>query len=161
MAQNYLNIYQRLARGESIIEHSFGRSAELDEARITEQYYIATKSSPVDDRARVLKYGGMFSVFDHLGDIQASGLGEQGIFFKGTRHLSELILCLWNAPPLLLSSAIKADNFLFTADLTNLDVSHRNKLLYLGALCSFSGPGSCGMMPAMKSSHSSTTGSRL
>jgi len=101
----------------------------LDEARITEQYYIATKSSPVDDRARVLKYGGMFSVFDHLGDIQVSGLGEQGIFFKGTRHLSELILGLWNAPPLLLSSAIKADNFLFTADLTNLDVSHRDEIV--------------------------------
>jgi glycogen debranching enzyme len=66
----------------------------------------------------------MFSVFDHLGDIQTSGLGEQGLFFQGTRHLSELILCLWNARPLLLSSAIKADNFLFTADLTNLDVSN-------------------------------------
>jgi glycogen debranching enzyme len=101
----------------------------LDEAGSTQQYYIATKSSPVDDRARVLKYGRMFSVFDHLGDIQASGLGEQGIFFKGTRHLSELILCLWNAPPLLLSSAVKTDNFLFTADLTNLDVSHLDRVV--------------------------------
>ena len=100
----------------------------MDEARITQQYYIATKSSPADDRAKVLKYGRMFSVFDHLGDIQTSGLGEQGLFFQGTRHLSELILCLWNARPLLLSSAIKANNFLFTADLSNLDVSHRNSV---------------------------------
>jgi glycogen debranching enzyme len=100
----------------------------LDEAR-TQQYYIATKASPADDRARVLKYGRTFSVFDHLGDIQASGLGEQGIFFQGTRHLSELILCLWNARPLLLSSAIKTDNFLFTADLTNLDVSHLDRVV--------------------------------
>ena len=100
----------------------------MDEARITQQYYIATKSSPADDRASVLKYGRMFSVFDHLGDIQTSGLGEQGLFFQGTRHLSELILCLWNARPLPLSSAIKADNVLFTADLTNLDVSHLNRV---------------------------------
>ncbi len=100
----------------------------MDEAR-TQQYYIATKASPADDRARVLKYGGTFSVFDHLGDIQASGLGEQGIFFQGTRHLSELILCLWNARPLLLSSAIKTDNFIFTADLTNLDVSHLDRVV--------------------------------
>ena len=100
----------------------------MDEAR-TQQYYIATKASPADDRARVLKYGRTFSVFDHLGDIQASGLGEQGIFFQGTRHLSELILCLWNARPLLLSSAIKTDNFLFTADLTNLDVSHLDRVV--------------------------------
>jgi glycogen debranching enzyme len=101
----------------------------LDDARNTQQYYIATKSSPADDRAKVLKYGGMFSVFDHLGDIQTSGLGEQGLFFQGTRHLSELILCLWNARPLLLSSAIKANNFLFTADLTNLDVSHLDRVV--------------------------------
>jgi glycogen debranching enzyme len=101
----------------------------LDEARITQQYYIATKSSPADDRAKVLKYGRMFSVFDHLGDLQTSGLGEQGLFFQGTRHLSELILCLWNARPLLLSSAIKANNFLFTADLTNLDVSHLDRVV--------------------------------
>jgi glycogen debranching enzyme len=100
----------------------------LDEAR-TQQYYIATKASPADDRARVLKYGRTFSVFDHLGDIQASGLGEQGIFFQGTRHLSELILCLWNARPFLLSSAIKTDNCLFTADLTNLEVSHLDRVV--------------------------------
>ena len=87
----------------------------------TQQYYIATKSSPTDDRARVLKYGRLFSVFDHLGDIQTSGLGEQGLFFQGTRHLSELLLRLWGARPLPLSSTIETNNFLFTADLTNLD----------------------------------------
>ena len=87
------------------------------------QYYIATTSSPADDRARVLKYGRMFFVFDRLGDVQTSGLGEEGLFHDGTRHLSELSLNLWNARPLLLSSTVASNNFLFTADLTNLDVS--------------------------------------
>lgn len=100
----------------------------MDEARITQQYYIATRSSPADDRAKVLKYGRMFSVFDHLGDIQTYGLGEQGLFFQGTRHLSEFTLCLWRARPLLLSSAIKANNFLFTANLSNLDVSQGDRV---------------------------------
>jgi len=86
------------------------------------QYYIATTSSPADDRARVLKYGRMFFVFDRLGDVQTSGLGEQGLFYDGTRHLSELSLNLWNARPLLLSSTVATNNFLFTADLANLDV---------------------------------------
>ena len=63
-------------------------------------------------------------MFDRLGDIQTSGLGEHGLFFEGTRHLSELLLCLWNARPLPLSSTIEANNFLFTADLTNLDISY-------------------------------------
>ena len=87
------------------------------------QYYIATTSSPADDRARVLKYGRLFFVFDRLGDVQTSGLGEEGLFFDGTRYLSELSLRLWNARPLLLSSTVAANNFLFTADLANLDVS--------------------------------------
>jgi glycogen debranching enzyme len=95
----------------------------LDEATLTQQYYIAAKSAPSDDRARVLKYGSMFAVFDRLGDIRIEGLGEQGIFYKGTRYLSELCLHLWNERPLLLSSTIEPNNFLFTADLANLDVS--------------------------------------
>jgi glycogen debranching enzyme len=65
----------------------------------------------------------MFFVFDRLGDVQTSGLGEEGLFHDGTRHLSELSLNLWNARPLLLSSTVATNNFLFTADLANLDVS--------------------------------------
>jgi glycogen debranching enzyme len=101
----------------------------LDERGVTQQYYIATKSSPTDERAQVLKYGRLFSVFDHLGDIQTSGLGEQGLFFQGTRHLSEFLLRLWNARPLPLSSTIETNNFLFAADLTNLDVSHLQRIV--------------------------------
>jgi glycogen debranching enzyme len=70
----------------------------------------------------------MFSVCDHLGDIQTSGLGEQGLFSHGTRHLSEFALCLWKARPLLFSSAIKANNFLFTANLSNPDVSKNDSV---------------------------------
>ena len=96
----------------------------MDEATLTQQqYYIATKSAPTDDRARVLKYGSMFAVFDRLGDITHDGLGEQGIYYEGTRYLSDMTLRLWNERPLLLSSTIEANNFQFTADLANLDVS--------------------------------------
>jgi glycogen debranching enzyme len=100
----------------------------LDEVDLSQQYYIATTSPPRDDRVRVLKYGSTFAVFDRLGNIQSSGLGEHGLFCDGTRHLSELIISLWNAPPLLLSSTIESNNFLFTADLANLDVSRGNSV---------------------------------
>lgn len=86
-------------------------------------YYIATTSSPAEDRAHVLKYGKLFFVFDRRGDVQTSGLGEEGLYRDGTRHLSELSLSLWNARPLLMSSTVATNNFLFTADLANLDVS--------------------------------------
>jgi glycogen debranching enzyme len=89
---------------------------------VIQQYYIATTSAPADDRAHVLKYGSTFFVFDRLGDVQTQGLGEQGLFFEGTRHLSKLSLNLWNAAPLLLSSSVAADNFMFVGHFANLDV---------------------------------------
>ncbi|MGH9511802.1 MAG: amylo-alpha-1,6-glucosidase [Terriglobales bacterium] len=100
----------------------------MDETR-SHQYYIAAKSAPADDRVGVLKYGKMFCVFDRFGDVQTSGLGEEGLFFEGTRYLSQLSLKLWNSRPLLLSSTIESNNFLFTADLANLDVSYDNRVV--------------------------------
>jgi glycogen debranching enzyme len=71
----------------------------------------------------------MFSVFDRLGDFQTRGLGEHGLFFEGTRYLSEQAIYLWNSRPLLLSSTIENNNFLFTADLSNLDVSRLEQVV--------------------------------
>ena len=96
---------------------------------ITQQYYIAAGSSPSDDRVRVLKYGKCFAVFNRYGDIEPLGLGEHGIFFQGTRYLSELALLLWQSRPLLLSSIVKSDNFVFTADLANVDVSEKQQVV--------------------------------
>lgn len=101
----------------------------MDGSGVTQHYYIATPLSPVDDRARVLKYGGTFFVFDRLGDVQPGGLGEQGLFVEGTRHLSQLKAHLWRNPPLLLSSTVETNNFLFSADLANLDVSRHQEVV--------------------------------
>jgi glycogen debranching enzyme len=95
----------------------------------TQHYYIATSQSPTDDRARVLKYGRTFFVFDRLGDVQSTGMGEQGLFFEDTRHLSELMLHLWGTRPLLLSSRVENNDVLFTGDLANLDVSRNNEVV--------------------------------
>src|SRR5690348_716806 len=77
----------------------------------------------------------MFAVFDRQGDIYPDGMGEQGIFHNGTRHLSEARVCLWNERPLLLSSTIEPNNFLFSADLANLDVSREgNVVIHRGTL---------------------------
>lgn len=92
-------------------------------------FYIATKSAPAEDRVRVLKYGRTFAIVDRFGDIAPGGLGEQGIFFDGTRFLSELALFVGNASPLLLSSTTTEDNCVFTADLTNVDVFWHDKVL--------------------------------
>jgi glycogen debranching enzyme len=86
------------------------------------EFYVATGWSPVEERVRVLKYGLMFAVFDRYGNIRASGLGEHGIYYRGTRHLSRWRLSLGETPPLFLSSGVRSDNSLFCADLTNVDI---------------------------------------
>jgi glycogen debranching enzyme len=100
----------------------------LDESKPA-QFYIATKSPPAEERNRVLKYGQMFAVFDRYGDIEVGGLGEEGIFFDGTRFLSELALFVGNQSPLLLSSTVREDSSLFTADLTNVDITRDGQVL--------------------------------
>ena len=84
---------------------------------IKTDFYVATGWPPVEEHIRVLKYGQMFAVFDRYGNIRASGLGEHGIYFKGTRYLSRLMLSIGDVSPLFLSSGVRADNALFSADL--------------------------------------------
>jgi glycogen debranching enzyme len=98
----------------------------LDDAKPA-QFYIATKTPPADERNRVLKYGQMFAVFDRLGDIELVGRGEDGVFFDGTRFLSHLALYIGNQR--LLSSTIREDNSLFTADLTNVDITRGDHVI--------------------------------
>jgi glycogen debranching enzyme len=92
-----------------------------DIIRLTDNYYIVATASTTDE-VRVLKQGDSFGVFDRSGDIQPTGLGEQGIYHEGTRFLSLLTFRLGNLRPFLLSSTIKKDNLLFTVNLTNPDV---------------------------------------
>ena len=86
------------------------------------EFYVATGSPPLEERVRVLKYGPMFAVFDRFGDVRPSGLGEHGFYFRGTRYLSRLNLFFGSTQPMFLSSGVRADNTLFSADLTNVDL---------------------------------------
>jgi glycogen debranching enzyme len=72
-------------------------------------------------RTRTLKHGDAFAVFDLNGDAYSSAARPEGIFFKDTRHLSQLYLTIGNKRPLLLSSVMREDNATITCDLTNPD----------------------------------------
>ena len=89
--------------------------------QVREQYYILATTSRTDDRARVLKHGESFAVFDRGGSIRPVGLSEMGLFHEGTRFLSGFELFLENQRPLLLSSTVRSDNALIV-DLTNPDL---------------------------------------
>jgi glycogen debranching enzyme len=90
-------------------------------AEVHEPFPVLATSSPADDRTLVLKQGDTFAVCDHYGDIRAHGLGEQGLYHRGTRFLSRLELRLGAQRPLFLSSTVKRGNDVLVVDLTNPD----------------------------------------
>jgi glycogen debranching enzyme len=87
-------------------------------------YHILAASSPADERTRVLKHGDTFAVFDHYGDIKPGGLGEEGLYHDGTRHLSCLLLEMEGRRPFFLSSAVRDANDQLAVALTNPDLLH-------------------------------------
>jgi glycogen debranching enzyme len=95
---------------------------------VDKQFYILATSPRVDENVRVLKHADTFAVFDHFGNFQPLGLGEEGLFHKGTRHLSHFTAQINGRPPLLLSSTVREDNLLLTVDLTNPDVRVDNEV---------------------------------
>jgi glycogen debranching enzyme len=94
-----------------------------DVIQIAEHFYIRATSSRADERTRVLKDADTFGVFDRYGDVHTIGLGEQGLFHEGTRHLSRLEVRLGKVRPLLLSSSVNEANDILAVDLTNPDIT--------------------------------------
>jgi len=95
---------------------------DSDVIEIGNQFYIRAQSSFADSRTLVLMHRDTFAVFDRNGDILPLGVGQQGLFFNETRHLSRLEMRICGMRPLLLSSNIRQDNILLSVDLTNPDL---------------------------------------
>src|SRR5215467_12623884 len=100
-----------------------------DIIQVENQFYVLATSSLADDRTRVLKYGETFGVFNRLGDIEGIGVGEQGLYHRGTRYLSRFALRLDGSVPQLLRSTIQEDGTLFTVDMMNPDVYHEGRII--------------------------------
>jgi glycogen debranching enzyme len=95
--------------------------AEQDEDR----YHVVASASLTPGGTHVLKHGDLFVLVDRFGDIQPANLGEQGLYYGGTRFVSRLRLRLDRNRPLLLSSSVAEDNLLLQVDMTNPDLVDR------------------------------------
>jgi glycogen debranching enzyme len=93
-----------------------------DVIEVGDQFYILAKASRAAQRTAVLQHDDTFAVFDYSGDIGAYDIGEEGLYYEGTRYLSRFSLRVNGKRPLILSSRVKEDNELFVADLTNPDI---------------------------------------
>jgi len=92
-------------------------------------YTIQATAPPAAKRTRVLKQDNTFGVFDEYGDIDSETVKEEGVFHQGTRFLSRLQLKLLGNRPVLLSSTVRQDNVILSADLTNPGVFRDGALL--------------------------------
>ena len=99
------------------------------QAVLPDEFYIPASVSLQERRTHTLKSGDVFGVFDACGNM-LGGLGStDGIYFRDTRHLSELELRIGGHPPMLLSSTLRDDNGALICDLTNPDLHENGKLL--------------------------------
>lgn len=106
-----------------------------DVIQVENNFYILATSSLADDRTRVLKHGETFALLNRLGDIGGLGLGEQGIYHRGTRHLSRFVLRMGDRAPQLLRSSVRDDNAFLTLEMMNPDVYEEGRVsLPRGAL---------------------------
>jgi glycogen debranching enzyme len=82
----------------------------------------AAQTSLQERRPRTLKHGDSFGLFDRAGDLNGLPGSPEGLFHLDTRYLSRLGLLLNGQLPVLLGSALSADNTTLTCDLTNHDM---------------------------------------
>ncbi len=100
-----------------------------DTIQIDDHWYVLATSSRADDQTRVLKHDELFGLFDRWGDVQTVGLGDQGLYFEGTRFLSRCELTVNERRPLLLNSTVQEDNCLMVVDLTTPDLYADERLV--------------------------------
>lgn len=75
-----------------------------------------------DAGMQVLKHGDTFAVFDRHGEVGRTGVGEQGLYHRGTRHLSRWELWINHCRSLLLNSTMKEDNSLLVVEFSTPDI---------------------------------------
>jgi glycogen debranching enzyme len=94
-----------------------------DRIRVGDKWYVAANAARADETPHVLKHDESFLVADHYGDIDGTGLGEQGLYHDDTRHLSVFRLAVEGVRPMFLGSNVKDDNSVLVAEFMNPDLT--------------------------------------
>ncbi|OGW50890.1 MAG: hypothetical protein A2078_11005 [Nitrospirae bacterium GWC2_57_9] len=94
-----------------------------------DKFYISATASMADPRRLILKHDDLFGLFDRYGDIVPVGNNDTGLYYEGTRFLSSFSLRMEGRRLLFLSAAVDEDNLLLSVDLTNPDITLKEKIL--------------------------------
>lgn len=120
----------------------------MESVQTEKKFHEAGVAAPRGGTTCVLKHGDIFGIYDRYGDIEETGVGEQGLYYKGTRYLSHFRLGVARSNPMLLNSTLEKDNSQLRVDLTTHDLVdsrgqvvvkgtvhiHRAKLLWNGVM---------------------------
>ncbi|AMO25401.1 amylo-alpha-1,6-glucosidase [Ramlibacter tataouinensis] len=97
-----------------------------DRIRVGDRWYVAASAARADETPHVLKHDESFLVADRYGDVDGTGLGEQGLYHEDTRYLSEYRLTVEGVRPMFLGSNVKEDNSLLIAEFMNPDLARHD-----------------------------------
>ena len=67
-------------------------------------------------------------MFDHFGDLQVHGVGDEGLYHEDTRYLAYQELTIDGVRPLFLGSSIKDNNSLLIIELMNPDLTYGDRV---------------------------------
>lgn len=100
----------------------------MEQEKLEDHFYVMATSSLTEEKSFTLKHDESFGIFNRYGDILSFQKSVQGLFFEGTRYISNLQLRIDGQKPLYLSSDLKEGNEMFSVDLTNPDILTGNVL---------------------------------
>ena len=89
---------------------------------------MAATSARHERNPQVLKNDETFVLFDHFGDIQVYGSGDEGLYHEDTRYLSMQELTIDGVRPLFLGATVRDDNSLLVIELMNPDLTRGDKV---------------------------------
>jgi glycogen debranching enzyme len=98
------------------------------EEKLIDQFSVLATTSLQEERTFKLKNGDSFAILNKYGDILPFKKSVQGIFYEGTRFLSDYQIRIEGQKPLYLSSDTKEGNEMISVDLTNPDIIENGSL---------------------------------
>ncbi|HSU39785.1 MAG TPA: amylo-alpha-1,6-glucosidase [Polyangiaceae bacterium] len=108
--------------------------APFDPHEESHDHHIVGSPAHETEGGRVLKHDDAFLIVSRLGEIQATGRGEQGIYFRGTRYVSRLRVRFARRPSMLLCSSVLENNLLLAVDLSNPEMHLGDRLIPHGTI---------------------------
>ncbi len=99
-----------------------------EQVRLGDEYYVLASSLASRRHKHVLAHADTFAVLDQSGDIQFAVAEELGLFFRGTRHLSQFEMFVGGEAPFFLSARVTPDDLRAVANLTNGDIDDDGRL---------------------------------